>query len=82
LAIVADLFAVIVFLCDDFLKAKSWTGRLLSLGTDAIRFFSMVQKLPMELQMVLCYRAYGSSKEYILSKKSEAAFISLARQFQ
>ena len=33
----------------------------------------------MELQMILCHRAVGSTKQNILHKDSEAAFKELAR---
>jgi hypothetical protein len=73
----ADLFAMTVFLCDDFLRLKEAN----SAATSAARFFNIASYLPMELQMVLCYRVFGSSKENIKSKDSEAAFKSLARTF-
>jgi len=44
----------------------------------AIRFFDIIKRLPMELQMMLCHRAVGSTKQNILHKDSEAAFKSLA----
>jgi hypothetical protein len=69
----AELFAMVVFICDDLLKVKT-------LPTDSrvLRFFNMITKLPMELQMVLCYRVFGSMKHNILSKDSEVAFKALA----
>jgi hypothetical protein len=36
-------------------------------------------KLPMDVQMIVCYRAVGSMKQNILSKDSELAFRSLVR---
>jgi hypothetical protein len=74
-ACAAELFAVMVFLCDDFLRIKEPTT------SSAARFFNIVKNLPMELQMVLCYLVFGSSKENIKSKDSEPAFKSLARTF-
>lgn len=50
-----------VLLCDGYLKL---------LGDDsspAHRFFKMAARLPMELQMVVCNRAYGSPKDSINS---------------
>jgi len=45
----------------------------------AARFFSITAQLPLELQMLLCYRLVGSPKEIIPGKQSEVAFKSLAR---
>ena len=81
----AEVFALTVFLCDDLLQLKpaSHPAALPNLAfaaaTAVIRFFAIVSKLPMELQMILCHRAVGSVKQNILHKDSEAAFKSLAR---
>ena len=45
----------------------------------AARFFTIARQLPLELQMVLCYRVVGSAKEIIPGKDSEVAFKSLAK---
>ena len=106
--VVAELFAVIVFLCDDLFMITKPEGDALITATTiaaprvgsaaprvgsapprvgsahevdraaAVRFFCMAALLPMELQMVLCHRVYGSSKPHILSKSSEVAFRALA----
>jgi len=47
-------------------------------ATPAARFFLIARQLPLELQMVLCFRLVGSAKEIIPGKESEAAFKSLA----
>ena len=70
----AEVFALTVFLCDDFLQLKPAHPA----GAAATRFFTISSKLPMELQMVLCHRAVGSMKQNILHKDSEVAFKSLA----
>jgi len=78
----AGIFALIVFLCDDLLQLKpalATTTTTASSNPTAVRFFTMVSKLPMELQMLLCHRAVGSKKQNILRKDSEAAFQALAR---
>jgi hypothetical protein len=72
----AELFAMTVFLCDDFLRLKEANS-----PAAPLRFFNVASQLPMELQMVLCYRVFGSSKENIKSKDSEPAFKSVARGF-
>ena len=74
--LVAEVFALTVFLCDDLLQLKPAS---LSADVAATRFFTIAFQLPMELQMILCHRAVGSMKQNILSKDSEAAFKSLAR---
>jgi hypothetical protein len=97
----ADVFALIIFLCDDLLQLKlksitvinptpSMIDRVIFFNghfqyklkptIDISRFFSMAKKLPMELQMVLCYRAVGSMKDNILCKDSEPAFKHLAKE--
>ena len=78
----AELYAVIVFLCDDLLQLKpactSTTCTASATFAATTRFFEISSKLPMELQMILCHRAFGSMKQNILLKDSEAAFKSLA----
>jgi hypothetical protein len=74
----AELFALTVFLCDDFMRLKEPSTASSPDATGAFRFFKIAKKLPMELQMVLCHRVFGSSKENIKSKDSEPAFKRLA----
>jgi len=75
-ALAAEIFALTVFLCDELhLKPTLAT----TAATDTLRFFSIISKLPMELQMILCHRVVGSMKQNILLKDSEAAFKSLAK---
>ena len=76
----AEVFALTVFLCDDLLHLKPALAPPPHLAAAAAtRFFASAQRLPMELQMILCRRAVGSMKQNILHKDSEAAFKSLAR---
>jgi len=44
-----------------------------------VRFFEMAQELPLELQMVLCNRAFGAGEDIVLTKDSESAFKRLGR---
>ena len=75
-----DLFALTVLLCDGFLRLNQVSSFLSnSVQNDSERFFSIAQKLPMELQMILCHRAVGSNQEVILSQSSEPAFQSLVQ---
>ena len=79
----ADIFALTVFLCDDLLQLKPAPLASTPNPADsaATRFFDIASKLPMELQMILCYRAVSSMKQNILHNDSEAAFKSFARSF-
>jgi ankyrin repeat protein len=73
----AEFFALIVFVCDDLLKLKPAPS--FTTPVAASRFVTMAIKLPIELQMILCCRSTGSTKQNILRKDSEPAFKSLAR---
>ena len=73
----AEVFALTVFLCDDLLQLKP--APTTATSSAATRFFALAKRLPMELQMILCHLAVGSTKENILRKDSEAAFQALAR---
>jgi len=71
----AEVFAL-VFVSDGLLKTtpsrmKVWAKRK--------RFFSIATQLPLELQMVLCYRLVRSAREIIPGKDTEVAFKSLAK---
>ena len=67
------MFALVVFVSDGLLKTKDTTP------SPAARFFYITTQLPLELQMVLCFRVVGSAKEIITGKESELAFKELAR---
>ena len=69
----AEMFAVIVFVSDGLLQINDTTP------SAAARYFSIAKNLPLELQMLLCRRVVGSSKEIISGKESEVAFKELAR---
>ena len=73
----AELF---VFLCDDLLQLKPFlpTTTTETATAATVRFFAIVLRLPMELQMIFCHHVVGSAKNNILSKDSEIAFKSLA----
>jgi len=68
----AEMFALVVFVSDGLLQIKD-------AASSAARFFSIARRLPLELQMGLCYRQVGSDKEIIPGKESEVAFKELAR---
>ena len=74
----SEIFSLTVFLCDELVQLKP--ALTPAPAADATtRFFTIASKLPMELQMILCHRAVGSTKQNILRKDSEVAFKSLAR---
>ena len=73
--VAAKMFAIVVFLSDGLLQVTQRDQ-----STSAARFFSIASQLPLELQMVLCYRVKGSSKEILQGKVSEVAFKELARK--
>jgi len=70
----AEMFALVVFVSDGLLQIKVTTS------SPAARFISIARRLPLELQMVLCYRQVGSAEEIIPGKDSEVAFKELARR--
>ena len=69
----AEVFAVIVFVSDGLRQINDTTP------SAAARYFSIAKNLPLELQMLLCRRVVGSSKEIISGKESEVEFKELAR---
>jgi len=80
---IGDLFALVIFICDGLLVVGAESSASSSFSTNtskkAARFFQIVQLLPMELQMVLCNRAFGAGKNLVLTKHSEPAFKKLGR---
>ena len=73
-SLASQVFALVVFLCDDLLKIKE-TQTQTAIG----RFFAMAIRLPMELQMILCHGVAWSTKQNILSRDSEFSFKQLAK---
>jgi len=72
--VAAEMFALVVFVSDGLLQIKDTTP------SSAARFFNIARRLPLELQMMLCFRQVGSDKEIIPGKDSEVAFKELARR--
>jgi len=70
----AEMFALVVFVSDGLLQIKDTTP------SPAARYFEIARQLPLELQMMLCFRQVGSAKEIISGKGREAAFKELARK--
>ena len=74
-ALAAEIFALVVFVSDGILRINHTTT-----PSPAARFFDIAKLLPLELQMLLCFRQVGSAKEIIRGKESEVAFKELARK--
>lgn len=72
----AGVFATCVFLCDDYLRIRVGEA-----GSPAARFYAIMRRLPLELQMVLANRLYGSERETVSPDLREAAFRRLAGLF-
>jgi len=70
----AEMFALVVFVSDGLLQVNDTTP------SPAAIFFSIASQLPLELQMVLCFRQVGSLREIIRGKDSEVAFKDLAKR--
>ena len=62
-----------VFLCDGLLLLNP------EAHTASTRFFAIAQRLPMELQMILCHRILDSNRNTIVVVDSEASFKNLAK---
>ena len=78
-ALAAEIFAQVVFLCDNLLRVVPAEGKQsVQASEGAVRFFAMALQLPMELQMVLCHRVSGSMRENITTHDAEIAFTHLA----
>ena len=71
---IGHLFALVIFHSDSFTVINERTA-----SSDTRRFLKIASRLPLEIQMVLCNRIFGSSKDIILSKYSEPYFKCLAR---
>jgi len=71
----AEMFALVIFVSDGLLQIKYTTTT-----TPAARFFNIASHLPLELQMVLCFRQVASTKEIIPGKKSEESFRILVKK--
>jgi len=74
-SVAAVMFAMAVFMCDGILCLKADS---IIIDAKSRRFFSIIERMPMELQMIICRRVVGSSKNNILIKDSEPAFKILA----
>ena len=70
----AEMYALVVFVSDGLLQINDTSS------SPAARYFSVTAQLPLEVQMVLCFRQVGLGKEIIPGTESEAAFKELAKR--
>jgi len=75
----AEVFALVVFVSDGLLQAAP-EDQSETTARNAVSFFKIVKRLPLELQMVLCFRVVGSAEEIINGNESEKAFKELAKR--
>jgi hypothetical protein len=73
-AMAAELFSMVIFLCDELVEIKEENTT-----TEAGGFFGIAKRLPIELQMVLCCRVVGFNGDNIPVEQREAAFKKLAK---
>jgi len=71
---IGHLFALVVFHSDSFAVINERTAH-----SDTRRFFRITSQLPLDLQMVLCNRNFGSPRDIIHSRDSEPGFQLLTR---
>jgi len=71
---IGHLFALVVFHSDSFVVINERLAH-----PDIKRFFRICARLPLEVQMIICNRAFGSPKDIILSRDSEPCFQLLDR---
>jgi len=70
---IGQAFALVVFHVDSFVALRA------EAPSTTRRFFNICGQLPMELQMVLCNRMFGSPRDVVPSRLSEPAFKWLVR---
>ena len=73
----AALFSFVVFLSDGYLALLPPHACDVE-SSKTRRFFNIADKLPMDLQAVLCYRACQSGKSILPMNEIESSFIKLA----
>jgi len=71
------MFALVVFVSDGLLADVEKTDGAAT--PPAAGFFKMATRLPLELQMMLCYPVVGSTKKIIPGVNNERAFKDLVK---
>ena len=72
----AEALGLAVFLCDGLLSLKAGPA------VSEVRFFRCIERLPFELQTILCNRVYGRSRDRIPLEEREKAFKALGRVYR
>lgn len=65
----AELFALVIFVGDDYLAFRNAPKSF-----EVLRFFRIARRLPLEMQMILCHRVFGSTQDLVPKKLAEQAF--------
>lgn len=76
-----ELFALVIYLADGYLKISGEAEGNEENQPKASRFFALAAQLPMDLQMVLCNRVFGSGGSTIKRFHSEKGFRKFAKKF-
>jgi len=71
---IGHLFALVVFYSDSFVVMNEKLAH-----PDTRRFFRITSRLPLEIQMIICNRIFGSPRDIVLSRDSEPGFKLLTR---
>jgi len=71
---IGHLFALVVFYSDSLAVINEKTAH-----SHTRRFFNICARLPLEIQMIICDRIFGSPRDIILSRDSEPGFQLLTR---
>lgn len=76
---IGHTFALVVFHADGFVRLAGGGSQSQVAGSEnARRFFTVTSRLPLELQMIVCSRLFGSPREIVPSRDSEWGFRWLA----
>ena len=72
---VAKVFSLAVLLSDGYLRPRvpPWGGRGVH-ASAATKFYAIVERLPIELQMVICHLAVSSNRVVVLGSDSDLGF--------
>ena len=82
--IASKLFGMVIFLCDGLVLVKdhsSSSSQEENNETKSVKFFDIVQKFPMELQMMISNFAYGINEDLIKAADREKGLRDVARSF-
>jgi len=80
-AIAAEVFVLVVMLCDGFLREKE-AGEVSSRHLRTLRFFRIATQLPMELQKILCHRMARSNGDTVSRQDFEVVLRRVLTEFE